>query len=54
MSMHTVIAIKNPDDRYQNMIVAGRAIIYRIRCVKLSSKNRFPRKPHIKDATFIQ
>jgi hypothetical protein len=52
--MHAVKAIKNPDERYQNTIVAGRAMMYRIRCVKLSNKNKLPKNPHIKEATLIQ
>jgi hypothetical protein len=54
MSIHAVIAIRNPDERYQNTIVAGSAMIYRIRCVKFSNKKRLPMNPQISDATLIQ
>jgi hypothetical protein len=54
MFMHAVIAMSSPDARYQHTIVAGRAMIYRIRCVKFRSKNRFPRNPLISDTTLSQ
>jgi hypothetical protein len=31
MSIHAVIAMRNPEERYQKMIVAGNAMMYRIR-----------------------
>jgi len=54
MFMHAVIAIKKPEDRYQNTIVVGNATMYRILCVKFSNKNKLPRKPQMSDATLIQ
>jgi hypothetical protein len=54
MFMHAVIPIRNPDDRYQRTIETGRAMIYRMRCVKFNRRNKFPRNPHIRDATLIQ
>jgi hypothetical protein len=52
--MQAVIPIKNPVERYQRIMVAGRAMMYRILCVKFRRRNRFPRKPQIREATFSQ
>ncbi len=39
-----------PVAKYQSMIVIGRATIYRIRLVKLKSKNILPTKPQTREA----
>lgn len=54
MFMHRVMAIRNPEERYQRIMVAGRAMMYRILCVKLRRRKRLPKKPQIRDATLIQ
>lgn len=41
-----------PVAKYQRMIVAGRATIYRIRRVKLQRRNMLPMKPHASEAPF--
>jgi hypothetical protein len=50
ISIDAVIPMRNPVARYQRRMVAGSAMIYRTRCVKLNSRKKFPRKPQIKDA----
>jgi hypothetical protein len=54
MFIHTVIAIRNPDDKYQKMMVAGRATMYLILWVKFRRRNKLPKNPHISEATLIQ
>lgn len=41
-----------PVAKYQSMIVAGRATIYRIRRVKLKRRKMLPMKPHAREAPF--
>jgi hypothetical protein len=36
------------------MTVAGKAMMYRILCVKFRRRKRLPRKPQIREATLIQ
>ena len=49
--MLAVMPIRKPVARYQKMIVAGRAIVYRMRWVKLKRRKTLPRKPQIREAT---
>jgi len=40
--------------KYQEMIVMGRAMMYRIRFAKLNSRKKFPINPVIKETTLSQ
>jgi hypothetical protein len=41
-----------PVAKYQRIIVAGKATIYRIRRVKLNSRKMLPTNPHASEAPF--
>ena len=38
--------------KYHNIMVIGRAIMYRIRLVKLKRRKTFPAKPHTNELAF--
>lgn len=50
--MHAVMLMRKTVARYQRTIVEGSAIVYRMCYVKLKRRNRFPKNPQIRKATF--
>lgn len=54
MFIAAVIAIKIAVDRNHIAIVAGNAIMYRIRLVKLQSRKKLPTKPVARDKLFSE
>jgi hypothetical protein len=54
MSIAAVMPIRIALDAAHIMIVAGRAMMYRTRFVKLQSRKTFPTQPVISDTVFSE